>query len=362
MILHSCWLTLLISCLLTSCTLPPQETTVAKDSRSFEILIGQLAHHIEMRWGSNELVIPGARDYVRYYDHYQTRSHINFQKGLLSVETIKADNPLKQLRQALIQLLLMGEEASLLPLFSTQETVPGSPHPFLIGQLLDHHGQSIQTRKQAEQFVDYLLKHQLKKRASHYQLIFMIQWPLVPDHFNRRAKKYLNGIKKAARRYQVEVPLILAIMQTESSFNPYAVSQSQALGLMQVKQNGAGHDVFIHLKRRHSQPSRRYLLDPLNNIDTGTAYLHLLRTRYLGKIRHPLSQRYTVIAAYNSGTRSVLRTFSSDECQAIACINRLSPEQVYQTLLTHHPSAQTRRYLFKVQKAYHYYTQLRMAN
>jgi membrane-bound lytic murein transglycosylase C len=33
-------------------------------------------------------------------------------------------------------------------------------------------------------------------------------------------------------------------MQTESSFNPYAVSHADALGLMQVVQHSAGKDVF----------------------------------------------------------------------------------------------------------------------
>lgn len=46
-------------------------------------------------------------------------------------------------------------------------------------------------------------------------------------------------VRQASRKYGVDESLILAIMQTESSFNPYAVSRSDALGLMQVVQHSA---------------------------------------------------------------------------------------------------------------------------
>ncbi len=78
-------------------------------------------------------------------------------------------------------------------------------------------------------------------------------------------------VRKASEKYGVDESLILAIMQTESSFNPYAVSGSDALGLMQVMQHTAGKDVF-QMRGKWGTPSRSYLFDPENNIDTGTAY------------------------------------------------------------------------------------------
>jgi soluble lytic murein transglycosylase-like protein len=60
-------------------------------------------------------------------------------------------------------------------------------------------------------------------------------------------------VRQASRKYGVDESLILAIMQTESSFNPYAVSRSDALGLMQVVQHSAGKDVF----RAQGNPVRR---------------------------------------------------------------------------------------------------------
>ena len=40
--------------------------------------MGQFAHNIENIWGFKEVVIAGPKDYVKYTDQYQTRSHINF--------------------------------------------------------------------------------------------------------------------------------------------------------------------------------------------------------------------------------------------------------------------------------------------
>ena len=58
-----------------------------------------------------------------------------------------------------------------------------------------------------------------------------------------------------------------------------------------------------------------------------------------------------VITAYNGGAGSVLRVFSNDKIQAANIINTMTPGDVYQTLTTRHPSAESRRYLYKVNTA-----------
>lgn len=72
---------------------------------------------------------------------------------------------------------------------------------------------------------------------------------------------------------------------------------------------------------------------------------------FTGGIDNPTSRRYAVITAYNGGAGSVLRVFSSDKIQAANIINSMSPGDVYQTLTTRHPSAESRRYLYKVNSA-----------
>lgn len=344
---------LIIAPLLVSCSGNKSSTdneAFIKDTNAFDILMGQFAHDIENIWGMNEVLIAGPKDYVKYTDQYQTRSHINFDAGTITIETISATNSTASLRQAIITTLLMGDDASNTDLYSDANDIQISREPMLYGQVLDNTGEPIRWEGRAANFADYLIQNRLQKRNSGLHVIWSITIQLVPNHLDKRAHKYLPLVRKAAERYGVEESLILAIMQTESSFNPYAVSHADALGLMQVVQHSAGRDVF-KMKGKWGQPSRSYLFDPENNIDAGTAYLSILKNSYLAGIENPTSRRYAVITAYNGGAGSVLRVFSSDRSRAIDVINGMSPSDVYNTLTTKHPSSESRRYLYKVNSA-----------
>lgn len=321
-----------------------------KDTNGFDILMGQFAHNIENIWGFNEVLIAGPKDYVKYTDGYQTRSHINFDDGTITVETIAGTDPAARLRQAIITTLLMGDDPGSVDLYSDVDDIQISKEPFLYGQVVDNTGEPIRWEWRAARFADYLLQTRMKKRSSGLHIIYSVTINLVPNHLDKRAHKYLGMVRQASRKYGIDESLILAIMQTESSFNPYAVSRSDALGLMQVVQHTAGKDVF-RSQGKSGTPDRSYLFDPASNIDTGTAYLAILSNVYLGGINNPTSRRYAVITAYNGGAGSVLRVFSSDKAQAANIINRMSPGDVYQTLTTRHPSAESRRYLYKVNTA-----------
>jgi len=321
-----------------------------KDTNGFDILMGQFAHNIENIWGFNEVLIAGPKDYVKYTDQYQTRSHINFDDGTITVETIAGTEPAARLRQAIITTLLMGDDPGSIDLYSDVNDIQISREPFLYGQVVDNTGQPIRWEGRASKFADYLLQTRLKSRSNGLRIIYSVTINLVPNHLDKRAHKYIGMVRQASRKYGVDESLILAIMQTESSFNPYAVSHADALGLMQVVQHSAGKDVF-RSQGKWGTPSRSYLFDPQSNIDTGTAYLAMLDNVYLGGIANPTSRRYAVITAYNGGAGSVLRVFSSDKDRAVNIINQLSPGDVYETLTSRHPSAESRRYLYKVNNA-----------
>lgn len=344
---------LVIAPLLISCSGQKNEEVneaLVKDTNAFDILMGQFAHNIENIWGLSEVLIAGPKDYVKYTDQYQTRSHINFDAGTITIETIATTDPATRLRQAIISTLLMGDDPGSIDLYSDVNDIQISKEPFLYGQVLDNNGQPIRWEWRAAHFADYLLQTRLQKRTSGLHVITSITIQLVPNHLDKRAHKYLPMVRKASQKYGIEESLILAIMQTESSFNPYAVSGSDALGLMQVVQHTAGKDVF-QMKGKWGTPSRSYLFDPENNIDTGTAYLAILQNNYLGGIQNPTSRRYAVITAYNGGAGSVLRVFHSDKAKAVTIINSMQPGDIYQTLTTKHPASESRRYLVKVNNA-----------
>lgn len=348
---------LIVAPLLISCSGNKKDTfneVYVKDTNGFDILMGQFAHNIENIWGLNEVLIAGPKDYVKYSDQYYTRSHINFDAGTITIETLAGVDPAANLRQAIISTLLIGEDAGNVDLYSDVNDIQISKEPMLYGQVLDNTGQPIRWQGRASNFADYLVQNKLQKRQSGQNTIYSVTIQMVPNHLNKRAHKYLPMIREASAKYGVDQSLILAIMQTESAFNPYAVSHADALGLMQVVQHSAGVDVFKS-EGRWGKPSRSYLFDPKNNINTGTAYLAILQNAYLGGISNPVSKRYAVITAYNGGAGSVLRVFSSDRNRAVSIINSMSPSDVYETLTTKHPSSESRRYLYKVnntQKSY----------
>jgi hypothetical protein len=95
-------------------------------------------------------------------------------------------------------------------------------------------------------------------------------------------------VREAADRHRVDPALIRAVIQTESNWNPIALSHKGAGGLMQLIPTTARrfgvNDVF----------------NPQQNIDGGVHYLKTLLQRYNGNLDMAL-------AAYNAGEGAVDR-------------------------------------------------------
>ena len=344
-------ITLLVTIsLLTACPGPnskkEDEDYYVKDTNAFNILISQYANNIEQIWGPKEVLIAGPKDYVQYEDNLRTRVHINFVSGVITIETL-SDTPEINLKEAIVSTLLMPEPVEIIRRDKVSQDL--SEEPFLYNQVLDQDRQPIRWSGRANSFADYLISNNMKTRNSGSHRITYVEIKLVPNHINQRARKFLPLVTQASNRYLIDERLILAIMEVESAFNPFAVSRTDALGLMQVQQHTAGRDIF-KLRGKSGEPSRQYLLDPRNNVDMGTAYLSLLKTKYLAGINNPISLRYAMITSYNGGAGSVLRTFSSDRNEAINIINSMTPQQVYRKLVTSHVSQESRNYLIKVSK------------
>lgn len=355
-------LAILVAFLAACSSTPPKKTSgkrskpdYTKDTKGLDILTGQFSKNIDQIWGVNELLKASEKDYVKYTDRYYTRSHISFVDGQITIETLSDQN---RLRNAIIHTLLMGTDASGIDLFASGD-VPISSNPFLAGQVVDHYGRSVTNIAIANDFASYLIQNKIKTRQlSNGQRVSYVSIPMIANHIEVRARRYLPMVRKAARQYGIDASLILGIMEVESAFNPYAVSYANALGLMQVVPRTAGRDIFAR-KGFGGQPDRDYLFDPNQNIDAGTLYLTILRDEYLDGITNPTSKRYAMISAYNSGAGAVLRVFDNDKWAAIDRINNLQPDAIYRILTTAHPSSQARNYLIKVSKAQQKYLNVR---
>lgn len=99
---------------------------------------------------------------------------------------------------------------------------------------------------------------------------------------------YQDIMKKAADRYDLPLPYVIAVARGESFFNPNAESLKGAIGIMQVMPSTAKSDYGV---------SRQALFDPATNIDVGVHYLADQYKRF--------DDPYLALAAYYCGSGGI---------------------------------------------------------
>lgn len=133
---------------------------------------------------------------------------------------------------------------------------------------------------------DYRLRlpwaeEEAKRRAAEEQARLDRALARLPFH---------EHVSAAARQFQVDIALVHAVIAAESAYNPVAVSEKGAIGLMQVMpETGARYGV-----------REKELRDPGRNIRTGTRYLADLLAMFGGDVE-------LALAGYNAGEKAVTR-------------------------------------------------------
>ena len=110
-------------------------------------------------------------------------------------------------------------------------------------------------------------------------------------------KKYKEVVSIYVEEYNVEENLIFAVIKAESNFDSKAVSNKNAIGLMQLMEETAKDLARKENIELDYNNVKEDLCDVYKNINIGTKYLSTLLERYQNK--------ELALAAYNAGIGTI---------------------------------------------------------
>ena len=146
--------------------------------------------------------------------------------------------------------------------------------------------------------------------------------------------KYADYVEKYSEEYGVDPKLVYAVIKTESSFNPDAVSYAHAEGLTQITP-----ETFDWLRQKLGEENENLtLFDPETSIKYGTFLLSYLIEKY--------ENTDTAIAAYHAGIGRINGWLEDKE---------ISPDGKKLNVI---PIPETAHYVKKVNKALDIYNNL----
>ena len=347
------------------------ERDFANYQKAIDEEFGKFKGQVKKVWGDEEIGSPTVL--VQYSKDLKSRTIIDFEKGTMTVELVAAENAEgmgSKVRQALVDSagasvkeaydqdpLLQKLEKRLNTEVANQEKGKAKREPVISDVLT---GKANPTKQQLEASVVQAVQQGTATTRSTPQAgqkVFAFSIPLNKVRISNKSQQFMPAVKKYSAKEKIDPALVLAIMHSESAFNPMAKSHVPAYGVMQIVPVSAGKDASekVYGKQRLLSPS--YLYNSDNCIKMGCAYLNILYYRYLVKIENKESRTYCTIAAYNTGAGNVAKAFGAGTSMSRAAktINRMSPQQVYNKLVKDLPYAETRNYMKKVTPRYKAY-------
>ena len=174
----------------------------------------------------------------------------------------------------------------------------------------------------------------VKRKTLIFLLTALVLFGSIPlsDVVRRRAAvhRVVGDVAVAAETFGVPPALILAVIRTESDFDPNAVSRAGAIGYMQLLP-----ETFMYLRDERGDPLPDDAVKiPAVNIRYGAYYLSRLYGNF--------GDWPTALAAYNAGEGRVLSWLGD-------------PTLTENGRLTRIPYPETERYVTKVLRAYEKY-------
>jgi peptidoglycan lytic transglycosylase C len=280
------------------------------------------------------------KEWVDYSDQYSTRSYVNFENGDMVLATMikTSETRITELSKERIRRQLAKALSSNNP----------SGRSILAGQIVDSSGQPV-TQQNLDRYLNEEVFPRLKRDPKpllgkdglpRYKL--SVPMKLIPDHTIVRAQPYVPEVKRQSQRFRLRPELVMAVMHTESYFDPLARSHVPAYGLMQLVPIYGAREAYQYVYGHDRVLPANYLYQPTNNIELGAAYLNLLIYKHFATETHPVKNLYLSICGYNWGPTSIQQKIIGRYPTA-----KMTPEQLYLVLRQRTPQ-ETSDYLQRV--------------
>jgi len=299
---------------------------------------------IREKWGTVQ--VPGPKVKVEYTTDDDAFGKVDYQNGYIEAEAVvPAEEPdasrkaEKMLAERLAALLLEQSEPGVRDL-KGQVQMPGTDRAVREDEVQAFAKRVARKSPPAGTFVAPDGVKRVLKR---------IRVELMPDYLKKRAGQYLPHVERVAAKYGVAPELVMAVMESESFFNPRARSHTGAIGLMQLMPEYGALDASRLVFGQEMLVPLEQLYDPEINIELGIAYLSILQNDHFRHYtREPVKLRYLVIAAYNCGPGRVKGLLDGQSLQGI------SAGALYRLLQRRVPK-ETKGYLDQVTRRINHY-------
>jgi soluble lytic murein transglycosylase len=113
----------------------------------------------------------------------------------------------------------------------------------------------------------------------------------LPKKYKPQHEQIAQAIIEEATRHELDPMFLMAVIKTESNFNPEARGNHREVGLMQIKPNTAE---WLARETKTQWQGLKTLRDPVMNIKLGAKYFSYLREKFDRTAGH-------YITAYNMG-------------------------------------------------------------
>lgn len=315
------------------------------------------AYRTELSQHWDEVELTSQTRYVEYSDDQQQRTIVDYENNqvIIEIKTNAVETPSPTQPEVSSDLLnQVNQTLNRLTQTQVSDAVERDPIHRQVGG-----GQSSKAADAKLLEADEVTVSEDNVQVTDSDGVTRLTLQLPTNLSSRRANEALPQVKQEAERWNLPPALILAIIHTESSFNPMARSPIPAFGLMQIVPQSAGRDVTEFLTGQQQLLSPEYLYNPQQNIEAGSVYLHLLYNRYFNGVQDDRSRWYLSIAAYNTGPGNVTRTLTgrTNLRGARDKANQMSSQALFDLLVNQLPAQETRLYLQKVTEREVFYQQ-----